>query len=101
MILSNPPPKAFMKSRTSPQPSTRSSTLKQIPIGRLATVSPACVRKILVPLDFSRYSNSVLCWAVSFAEQFQALIVLLYVAETTPAGAEFGASHLPQLEADL
>jgi nucleotide-binding universal stress UspA family protein len=55
----------------------------------------------LVPLDFSDYSSAALGWALSFAEPFQATVVLLYVAETIPAGSEFGASHLPQLEADL
>lgn len=37
--------------------------------------------KILVPIDFSDYSKSSLRYAVNFAKQFNAGIVLIYVVE--------------------
>src|ERR1043166_2467799 len=57
--------------------------------------------RILVPLDFSDHSCTALRWALGLAHQTSARLILLYVAETNPAGSEFGANHLPQLEADL
>ena len=68
--------------------------------GALASSLPR-VRKILIPLDFSSYSNFALNWALSLAQQYQAATLLLYVAETKPAGAEFGLAYLPHLERDL
>lgn len=90
-----------MKSRARPQPSVRNLPTRHFSIGRSRVSRAPVVKKILVPLDFSNYSNAALSWALTFAEQFRARVVLLYVAETIPAGSELGACHLPQLEADL
>ncbi|QQS37835.1 MAG: universal stress protein [Ignavibacteriales bacterium] len=38
-------------------------------------------KKILVPIDFSDYSKSSLRYAVNFAKQFNAGIILVYVVE--------------------
>lgn len=43
--------------------------------------SQVCFRKILVPIDFSTTSTHTLEYAVSFAERFQARVVLLHVLE--------------------
>jgi nucleotide-binding universal stress UspA family protein len=59
------------------------------------------VKQILVPIDFSDCSRSALQYAVTLARPLKANLVLLYVAETIPAGSEFGAKHLPDLKADL
>jgi nucleotide-binding universal stress UspA family protein len=59
------------------------------------------IRKILVPVDFSDCSAGAVACAVRFARSFNAALVLLHVAETKPAGAELGPSHLPDLEKDL
>jgi len=61
----------------------------------------ATVKRILVPIDFSDCSCKVLQYAVVLASALNASLVLLYVAETVPAGSEFGAKHLPELETDL
>lgn len=37
--------------------------------------------KILVPIDFSDYSKSSLRYAVTFAKQFNAAVILVYVVE--------------------
>ena len=49
-------------------------------IGRSRVSRAPVVKRILVPLDFSGYSNAALSWALTFAEQFGARVVLLYVA---------------------
>ena len=64
-------------------------------------VPRAHLRKILIPVDFSDCSRVALHWALSLAKMYQAGVVLLYVAEIHPAGAEFGVQHLPAMESDL
>src|SRR5207253_1202341 len=64
-------------------------------------ISPTPQTRILVPIDFSDCSRAALQYAVSLAHPLKASLVLLYVAETNPAGSELGPCHLPQLEADL
>src|SRR4051812_21041237 len=57
--------------------------------------------RILVPIDFSDGTRMVLRYAVSLARSLKASLLLLYVAETKPAGSELGPCHLPELESDL
>jgi universal stress protein A len=42
------------------------------------------LKKILLPLDFSECSHKALHYAVSFAKQFNAEVLLLHVLETAP-----------------
>ena len=83
--------------RTNPAHSRLRSTL--IAAGKRG--SGAEVKRILVPIDFSDCSRAALQYAVTLAQPLNASLVLLYVAETSPAGSEFCASQLPELEADL
>lgn len=57
--------------------------------------------RILVPIDFSDSSRCALHHAVSFAKPLRAALVLLYVAETNPPGAELGSNRSADLEMDL
>lgn len=58
-------------------------------------------KQILVPIDFSDCSRAALGCAVWLARPLKARLILLYVAETAPAGSEFGANHSGEFEADL
>jgi nucleotide-binding universal stress UspA family protein len=55
---------------------------------------------ILVPIDFSEYSKNALKYAVPFAKQFGAEIILIYVVEPTtyPADFSFGQFGFPNVE---
>ncbi len=72
---------------------------------RLATPQSAAIvlRKILVPIDFSEYSKKALHYAIPFARQFHAKILLLYVVEPTiyPADFSFGQIGMPNVENEL
>lgn len=61
------------------------------------------LEKILVPIDFSDYSKKALKYAVPFAKQFGAEILLLYVVEPTiyPADFGFGQVGFPSIEEDM
>src|SRR5262245_62573439 len=59
------------------------------------------IKRILVPLDFSDCSRAALQYAATLAEPFKASLILLYVAETNPAGSELCPGHLPGLETEL
>ena len=59
------------------------------------------ISNILVPIDFSDCSRAALQYPVSLVRPLKASLVLLYVAETNPAGSELGPCHLPEFEADL
>ncbi len=48
-----------------------------------AAASPLKLKRILVPIDFSDYSARALDYALAFAEQFQAKLILLHVVEPT------------------
>lgn len=39
------------------------------------------INKVLVPIDFSDYSKSALRYAITFAKQFNAELILVYVVE--------------------
>jgi len=56
---------------------------KEEQIPNVAKVSPPVfkLKKILVPVDFSNCSRKALQYAVPFAKQFDATLVLLYVVE--------------------
>ncbi|MDI6778999.1 MAG: universal stress protein [Bacteroidota bacterium] len=61
------------------------------------------LEKILVPIDFSDYSKNALKYAVPFAKQFGAEILLLYVVEPTiyPADFGFGQVGFPSIEEEM
>lgn len=61
------------------------------------------LKKILVPIDFSEHSKNALKYAVPFAKQFGAEILLLYVVEPTiyPADFSFGQVGFPNMEAEM
>jgi len=61
------------------------------------------VKKILVPIDFSTHSKRALSYAVSFAKQFKAELLLVYVVEATvyPADLSFGQVAFPSFEKEL
>ena len=59
------------------------------------------LRKILVPIDFSDCSKKALQYAIPFARQFNASIVLLHVIQINFVGGEFGSIDFPLLENEL
>jgi nucleotide-binding universal stress UspA family protein len=61
------------------------------------------VKRILVPIDFSEHSKKALKYAVQFAEQFEASIDIMYVAEPTiyPTDFGFGQFGFTDLEDEL
>lgn len=59
------------------------------------------LKTILVPTDFSKASKKALQYAISFAKQFNAGLILLYVLQPHYVAGEFGAVDFPVLEADL
>src|SRR5437867_2906474 len=59
------------------------------------------VNRILVPIDFSDCSRTALHYAVSLARLLNASLILLYVAETNPAGSALVPCHVSDLETDL
>jgi nucleotide-binding universal stress UspA family protein len=48
------------------------------------------IKKILVPVDFSECSHKALQYAVPFAKQFNAELILLHVVDITPLAPELG-----------
>jgi nucleotide-binding universal stress UspA family protein len=48
------------------------------------------LKKILVPIDFSKTSETALPWAALFAVEFDAAIILLHVVETFPTDYMLG-----------
>ena len=61
------------------------------------------MQKIVVPTDFSEYSKKSLRYAVEFARNFRAEILLIYVIEPIayPADFSFGQIALPNMETEL
>jgi nucleotide-binding universal stress UspA family protein len=61
------------------------------------------MKRIIVPIDFSDYSKKALRYAVEFAKQFSAEIVLVYVVEPViyPADFSFGQVAIPSMENEL
>src|SRR5678816_63017 len=56
----------------------------QIPAQSVATAPVFKLQKILVPVDFSDCSKKALQYAIPFAKQFGAELVLLHVVEPYP-----------------
>lgn len=52
------------------------------------------INKILVPIDFSDYSKSVLRYAVNFAKLFNAEILLIYVVEPVIYPPDFSMGQI-------
>jgi nucleotide-binding universal stress UspA family protein len=69
------------------------------------TLSPSFpsmeLRRILVPIDFSDASLKALRYAIAFARQFQAKILLLHVVHVSYMAGEYGPIDVPVLEAQL
>jgi nucleotide-binding universal stress UspA family protein len=61
---------------------------------------PFALKRILVPIDFSEHSKNALKYAVPFAKQFKAEIILVYVVEPAiyPADFSFGQFGFPDAE---
>ncbi len=59
------------------------------------------LKTILAPTDFSKESKKALQYAIPFARQFNAGIILLYVLQPHYVAGEFSAVDFPVLEADL
>src|SRR5688500_15662252 len=56
------------------------------------------ISRILVPLDFSSYSENILIYAVSLAERFGASLHLLHVVENpVPLGGWSGEIYVPNM----
>jgi len=91
-------------------PRKKHSSRSKKPLSRPARKSRAHVRKrsqlpfvlkrILVPIDFSEHSKNALKYAVPFAKQFKAEIILVYVVEPAvyPADFSFGQFGFPNAE---
>lgn len=61
------------------------------------------IKRILVPIDFSEHSKNALQYAISFAKQYNAELILTYVIEPTiyPADFSFGQVAVPNIENEL
>ena len=61
------------------------------------------IQRILVPIDFSEHSKNALRHAISYAKQFDAELLLMYVVEPTVNAADlsFGQVALPSNEKEL
>lgn len=70
---------------------------------KLAARPPFRMKKILVPVDFSACSQKALQFALPFAEEFGAQIILLHVVEPVfvPESMMMTAPELPELGATL
>jgi universal stress protein A len=75
-----------MKLRAAPRPKQRVVVELESPESGLPPIAlpEIMLKKILVPIDFSRSSQKALHYAISFAKQFSAEICLLHVVETVP-----------------
>lgn len=61
------------------------------------------LKTILVPIDFSDNSKKALRYAIPFAQQFKAELILMYVVEPTiyPSDFGFGQVGFPNVEKEL
>ena len=76
-------------------------TAKEAGLPGGAVPSPFCIRKILVPVDFSECSRKALRYAIPFAKQFGASLTLLYVTQINYAAGEFGMIDSPLMEGQV
>jgi nucleotide-binding universal stress UspA family protein len=58
-------------------------------------------RIILVPVDFSEPAREALDYAVAFAIQFQARLILLHVVEIPYVGSGLGEIELPPVDTEI
>jgi len=56
------------------------------------------IKKILVPTDFSDSAHHALCYALTFAVEFKAEVVLLHVVETLAVGYASDLFPVPMAE---
>ena len=68
---------------------------------RTAAPSPFKLKRILVPIDFSDCSKKALRYALPFAQQHQASLILLYVVPKSYSAGEYGGIDYAQLEASM
>ncbi len=75
------------------------STSSQRPHG----AAPFAIHRILVPIDFSEHSKNALRYAVAFAGEMCAELILVYVVEPAiyPADFSFGQVAMPNVEVEL
>ena len=68
-----------------------------------ASVPPIGLKKILVPIDFSDNSKKALRYAIPFAQQFKATLILVYIVEPTiyPSDFGFGQVGFPDVEKEM
>ena len=61
------------------------------------------IKKVLVPIDFSDYSKNSLRYAVNFAKDFNAKIILVYVVEPViyPPDFSMGQIAIPSVGLEL
>lgn len=92
-----PKRKAVSSKRT---PSTAQPRTTKRP---LQTAPPIGLKKILVPIDFSDNSKKALRYAIPFAQQFNASLILAYIIEPTiyPSDFGFGQIGFPDVEKEL
>jgi nucleotide-binding universal stress UspA family protein len=90
---SSPPPPASCTERATAASDYSPATAPASALIRL--------KKILVPVDFSAASKQALKYAIAFAAQFKATLLLLHVVEFNLVGSEFGALDLSLIENDL
>ena len=62
------------------------------------TVPVFKLRKILVPTDFSEHSNKALEYAVAFAKQFGAELMLVHVVRPYPVGPEMAPVDIESIQ---
>ncbi len=60
------------------------------------------INKVLVPIDFSDYSKSALRYAITFAKQFNAELILVYVVEPIiyPPDFSMGQIAIPSVNTE-
>lgn len=79
----------------------RESIPQNTPKKRLSPLPTFSVKRILVPIDFSDCSNKALQYALPFAEQFDAKVLLLHVCEPFIPMPEMSAVDVGLIEARI
>lgn len=89
-------PKRKLQKRKS---ANRPAGKKKLPVA----VQTIGLKKILVPIDFSDNSKKALRYAIPFAQQFNASLILMYIVEPTiyPSDFGFGQVGFPDVEKEL
>jgi nucleotide-binding universal stress UspA family protein len=57
-----------------------------------------CLKRILVPTDFSDSARHALTYGISFAREYEAELLLLHVVETVPVGYASDLFPVPMAE---